>query len=99
MSLTLDSEPFFLSRAKAIGLKDDDLDKLKVAGVASLADLTFFTTYQPGTPDDSNLVASVKRALNTDDVVPATLIQIRRLHFEAHALFLADLKQRVTATD
>jgi hypothetical protein len=99
MSLILDSEPYFKAKAVAIGLDAATLAALKIPGVSTLAELTFFTTYQPGTPDDTPLVDALKAALQVDPAPPNVLIKIRRLHFEAHALCLADMKQRVTASD
>ena len=79
-----------------MGLTEDEIEKLITAGVSSLASVTFFTTDQSGTPDDTPLITSLKTALA---VPQAVLIQVRRLLFEAHVVFLADLKLWVTATD
>ena len=73
--------------------------KLIDAGVTSLANMAFFTTYQPGAHDDAPLVQSITKALNLDPVPGNVLIAIRRLHYESHAMYVADLKLKVSATE
>jgi hypothetical protein len=99
MASSLDSKPFFEARAKAIGLEDHVIKALKSAGVETLAGMAFWCTYQPGTPDDSVLVKAVAEAIQVDPVPPQTMIAVRRLHYESHTMFVADLRQRVVATD
>jgi hypothetical protein len=99
MSTSLESQAFFSARCKTVGLADDMIDRLKLAGVTSLANLAFFCTYQPGGQDDSSLVEAASKALNVDPVPGPVLIALRRLHYEAHAMYVADLKQKVAATE
>ena len=83
-----------------MGLTDDQIDRLKIAGVSSMASMTFFCTYQPGGSDDTPLKDATKAALAiADDVPGAVMISMRRLHYEAHAMYISDLKNKVTATD
>ena len=99
MTSTLDSKPFFASRARSIGLEDHVLRCLETAGVTTLAQLAFWCTYQPGSSDDSILVKAVADALGIDPVPAKTLIAPRRLHYEAHTVFVSDLRQKVVATE
>jgi hypothetical protein len=99
MSMALESEAFFASRAKSVGLSDAHVQLLKTAGVATMASLTFFCTYQPGGADDAALKDAVKDALTVDLVPGPVMIAMRRLHYEAHAMYISDLKNKVTATD
>jgi len=99
MSLALDSEAFFASRAKSVGLTDAHVASLKTAGVYNMASLTFFCTYQPGGADDTPLKDAVKAALSLDPVPGPVMIAMRRLHYEAHAMYISDLKNKVSSTD
>ena len=99
MSLTVDSEPYFKSRAKIIGLDDAQLAALKLSGVDSMASMTFMCNYQPSAPDDKPLIDAVIKIFTKDPPEPKVLLMIRRLHFEAHAVYLSDLKSRVTSTE
>ena len=99
MATSLDSKPFFEARAKAIGLEDHVVRSLQHAGVSTLAGMAFWCTYQPGAQDDSVLVKATADAIGVDPVPPQTMIAIRRLHYESHTMFVADLRQRVVATD
>ena len=64
-----------------------------------MAALTFFCTYQPGGADDKPLNDAVKDALAVDPVPGPVMIAMRRLHYEAHAMYISDLKNKVAATD
>ena len=99
MSLSLDSEAFFANRARSVGLTDAHIVSLKNAGVSTMAQLTFFCTFQPGAVDDTPLKDAVTDALALDPAPGAIMIGMRRLHYEAHAMFISDLKAKVTATD
>ena len=99
MATSLDSKPFFAARAKAIGLDDHVIQCLQAAGVNTLAAMAFWCTYQPGSPDDSVLVKASADAIGVDPVPPGATIAIRRLHYESRTMFVADLRNRVVATD
>ena len=99
MSLTVDSKPYFESRAKSIGFNDAQLAALAASGVDSMAAMTFYCNYQPSAVDDKPLIDAVTKTFGADPPEPQVLIMIRRLHFEAHAIFLSDMKSRVTATE
>ena len=99
MALTVDSKPFFQSRAKVIGFDNAQIALLEANGVDSMASMTFMCNYQPSAPDDKPLVDSVIKIFTTDPPEPRVLLMVRRLHFEAHAVYLSHLKSRVTSTE
>ena len=99
MSSATDSKPFFQARAKVIGFDDAQILELETGGVDSMASMTFMCNYQPAASDDKPLVDAVIRIFKKDPPDARTLVMVRRLHFEAHAIYLSDLKTRVTATE
>ena len=99
MSSSLESKAYFEARCKTVGLADDIVDKLNAAGVNSLASVAFFTTYQPGGQDDAALVTAASKALDLDPVPGPVIIALRRLHYESHAMYVADLKHKVSSTE
>ena len=99
MTTSLDSQAYFEARCRAIGLSDDNTARLLGAGVKSLASMVFFTTYQPGTQDDAPLIEAACKAFGVDPLPGELAIAVRRLHYEAHASYIADLKLKITATD
>ena len=98
MASSLESRAFFESRCKTVGLSEENITRLIDAGVVSLANLAFFCSYQPGAPDDTPLVQAATRVLNQDPLPGGVLIALRRLHYEAHAMYIADLKLKVAST-
>ena len=82
-----------------MGLSDADIQHLETAGVSSLAGMAFFCAYQPGTSDDSILVTATAKALTQDPVPAATMVAVRRLHYESHAMYVADLRSKVVSTE
>lgn len=98
MSLLLESEAQFASRAKEIGLANDVVEELKNAGVATLSHLAFAV----GQPGQALVPAEVDRFL-TNVLGRAPLISestaIRRLAFEAQTLLIASLRQIVEQRD
>ena len=75
-----------------MGLASNLREKLVAAGVVNLASLVFFANYQPGNPDDTPLIEATSKALALDPVPGPVLIAISCLHYEAHAMYVADLK-------
>ena len=99
MASSLESKAFFEMRCKTVGLSDDLVKKLVDSGVTNLASMVFFANYQPGNPDDTPLITATTRALQLDPLPNAVVIAVRRLHYEAHAMYVADLKLKVSATE
>ena len=52
----VESEAVFVSRARAIGLSQANVDLFVAAGVGTMAKLAFACQYQPGAPDEQPLV-------------------------------------------
>ena len=94
----MESSAAFEARASAMGLTQDELDKMKAAGVATYALLAFSCNYTPGGADEKPLLDLAKIVLG--DPVPAARLPIlRRLFFESYTLAAADLRRRVERTD
>ena len=98
MSLLLDSEAQFASRAKEIGLSAAVVQNLKDAGVNHLSALAFAV----GQPGQAISVTDVDTFLQNAMGRAPTLAEntaIRRLAFEAQTLITASLRQIVEARD
>ena len=99
MSASIESKAFFLSRCQALGFTQVQIEQLKDAGVATMGSMTFYCSYQPGSSDEAPLVKAAVSTFNKDPPESALMIALRRLHYEAHAMFISDLKNRVSATE
>ena len=98
MSLLLDSEAQFASRAKEVGLSAAVVQNLKDAGVNHLSALAFAV----GQPGQAISVTDVDTFLQNAMGRAPTLAEntaIRRLAFEAQTLITASLRQIVEARD
>ena len=98
MSLLVESEAQFLSRAKEVGLNDQVAQDLKRAGAGTLSKLAF-AVGQPGQPIapqevDTFLLGALGRA-----PLIAESNAVRRLAFEAQTLLVASLRQIVDQKD
>ena len=69
MASMLDSKPVFAARLAAFGM-GHLIDPLAAAGVDSLGDLAFATTWAPGVPDDSNFKEFVKKVIGDPPASP-----------------------------
>jgi hypothetical protein len=92
---SLDSLAVFAQRAKEIGFSDDDIERVRVEGVASLAKFGFACKYSPGQGDESPLVDLGKTIFNSDPVPTAKMSALRRLYFEAYTLSAAELRRKL----
>ena len=98
MSLLLDSEAQFASRAKEVGLSATVIQNLKDVGVNHLSALAFAV----GQPGQAISVTDVDTFLQNAMGRPPILAEntaIRRLAFEAQTLITASLRQIVEARD
>ena len=94
MSLLLESEAQFASRAKEVGLSEQVISDLKAAGAGTLSKLAF-SVGQPGVPISSQEVdAYLLSALGRQPVISENNA-VRRLAFEAQTLLVASLRQIV----
>lgn len=98
MSLLLESEAQFRSRATEIGLSQETIQAIKDAGASTLSALAF-AVGQPGTPIVSQEVDNFLRAALGRDPTLAENNGVRRLAFEAQTLLVASLRQVVEHRD
>ena len=98
MSLLLESEAQFRSRATEIGLSQETIQAIKDAG-ASTSSALAFAVGQPGTPIVSQEVDNFLRAALGRDPTLAENNGVRRLAFEAQTLLVASLRQVVEHRD
>ena len=98
-STFLDSTATFKNRASEVGIPDDQIERAVAARISTLSKLAFACNYQPGAPDDKPLVDLVRSFLPAGggDPAAADVAPWRRLHFEANAIALAEVKARVEA--
>ena len=102
MSLYIDSEANFKSRALAVGIDEAVVNRAVASGIRSLASYAFASTYQPGSNDDTplrQLVAPWLELPAGTEPTAAMMSPFRRLYFEANALALSEIKARTEATD
>ena len=99
MSASIESKAFFLSRCQALGFTQTQIEQLKDAGVETMGSMTFYCSYQPGSSDEAPLIKAAVATFNKEPPESALMIALRRLHYEAHAMFINDLKNRVNATE
>ena len=94
----VDSEAVFRSRATAIGLSDDVQRSLKTAGITTLGNYAFASSYVPGSSDDKPFVDLIKAALGRDANI-GEMAGLRRLFNEAYAATSAEMKNMVEQSD
>ena len=94
----LDSAALFADRAKAFGLSESVLEKLKDANLNTFGTLAFASPYQPGQADETPLLRAFEAALGRSPTTQETP-PLRRLFFEAHTMVLSDLRTRVERTE
>jgi len=88
------SAPVFEQRAKELGIPDDLVDSLRGANVNTFARLAYLTPYQPGQSDDSVLFDKLEEIAGRGlhDFEKASF---RQLFYEASAIAVSELKQKV----
>eukprot|EP00435_Cladocopium_sp_Y103_P039589 s268_g10.t1 len=95
----LDSGAELDSRAKAIGPREEDIQRLHALGYGTLGRLAFASNYTPGQSDEGPLLALARKITDSDPVPDERLPPIRRLVFEAYTLASADLRSRIDRRD
>jgi len=94
MSLLLESEAQFTSRAREVGLSEQVVNSLRQAGAGTLSKLAF-SVGQLGQPISSQDVDTfLHNALGRAPVI-AESNAVRRLAFEAQTILVASLRQIV----
>ena len=92
------SLPVFEQRAKELGVPEDLIDSLKAAHVNSFARLAYLTPYQPGQPGDQVLFDKLEE-IATRHLHDFEKACFRQLFYEASAITVSELKQKVERVD
>ena len=96
--MAVDSKVAFNNRALELGVSEEQLDALALAGITSYGTFAYCCNFQPGQSDDTALTTFLTNTLGTE-LTAATASKLRRLFFEAHALSLEDLKSRADRSE
>ena len=94
----VDSEAVFKSRASAIKISDEVQNLLKDAGIATMGNFAFASSYVPGSSDDAPFTDLVKKALKREPSL-GELAGLRRLFNESYAATAAEMKTMVEQSD
>ena len=94
----VDSEAVFRSRGLHIGVTEAVLDSFKNAGIKTMGNLAFASSYVPGSADDGPFTELVKKAISRDPTL-GELAALRRLFSESYAATSAEMKSIVEQTD
>ena len=90
----VESKPVFKARAAQIGISDLLVTALDNANICSFGAFAFSCAFQPGGSDETQFVNLVKKVIGRDPSI-GELALLRRLFFEAHAVCLQDMRNRV----
>ena len=96
---SLDSLAVFSQRAKEVGFTDEDIERVKAEGVASLAKFGFACRFSPGQADEGPLMDLGKTIFAADPVPTSKMSALRRLYFEAYTLSAAELRRKLESKD
>ena len=94
----IDSTAAFAERARRFGLPDDIIQSLTDANVGSFGSFAFVAVFNPAALDDAPLSTAIENIIGTAPTA-AQMAFFRRLHFEAHALTIADARIRVEQSE
>jgi hypothetical protein len=97
--MSLDSEVYFVQRAKACGLDDNVLAAVLEKGWRTLGGFAFSAHYSPGQGDDTVFKDAVLKPVLGETSAPGQEAALRRLFFEAYSTALQDLKARLERGD
>ena len=92
----IDSVAAFADRCLRLGLSQNVVDSLKQANMCSYGAYTFITTFNPQSTDERPLQEAVERIIGQAPTA-SEMAYHRRLHFDAHAMTIADARIRVEA--
>ena len=96
-AMALDSEATFKARCQEMHMTDGVYDALHAASIATFAQLAFCTPHSSSGIDDAALMSHLRGILE-DRLTDAVKAVLRRLAFEAQALALQDLKNKLERT-
>ena len=97
LAMALDSEATFRARCQEMSMADGVYDALHAASIATFAQLAFCTPHSSSGIDDAALMSHLQKILEERLTDPVKAI-VRRLAFEAQALALQDLKNKLERT-
>ena len=92
------SAPVFEQRARELGIPGGLIDSLTAAHVNTFARLAYLTPYQPGQPDDQVLFDKLEE-IATRPLHDFEKACFRQLFYEASAITVSELKQKVERVD
>ena len=95
--MALDSEATFKARCQEMSMADGVYDALHAASIATFGQLAFCTPHSSSGIDDAALMTHLQKILEERLTDPVKAI-VRRLAFEAQALALQDLKNKLERT-
>ncbi|CAE7316422.1 unnamed protein product [Symbiodinium sp. CCMP2592] len=98
MATLLKSEAAFDERARECGLPDEELGRLKTAGIKTIS-LLAFSTSAPGVQPSEEQLRSLLRPLAPESVSVGVVAAIRHLMFECQTLCLAHVKASVEGNE
>ncbi|CAE7340175.1 unnamed protein product [Symbiodinium sp. CCMP2592] len=98
MATLLKSEAAFDERARECGLPDEELGRLKTAGIKTIS-LLAFSTSAPGVQPSEEQLRSLLRPLDPESVSVGVVAAIRHLMFECQTLCLAHVKASVEGNE
>ena len=92
----MESVPSFRARAADIGMRDELIERLVVAGVDTFGKLAYVCRVNPTAGDDGPLKEALGRLLTDGDpLTPQDMILIRRLWFESYTLTVTELQNKM----
>ena len=94
MASDIDSRAVFRRRALAMGLPENVINSIKTNGISTMGRYAFSCAGQASSTDEQPLINMLQTILGAAPSL-AVLASARRLHFEAHALSLDDLRYRL----
>ena len=98
MSTALESDSFFMQRAKQLGILQADLDKLKTKKLSTYGAFAFLSPYSSQNADPALLKNALETVLGAD-VSEEQMPFWRRLQFDAHTHLLSEARQAVERTE
>ena len=94
----IDSVAAFAERARRFGLSDTVIQSLTAANVGSFGSFAFVAVFNPAAVDDTPLSNALENIIGSTPTV-TEMAFFRRLHFESHALTVADARVRVEQSE
>ena len=94
----VNSSAVFIGRARELDVTQDIIEALVAGKVDTHAKLAYLTNYQPGGPDDSDLLDKISE-ISSRPLEDHEKAAIRQLFYESSAITVNDIKQRIERVD